>query len=416
MATDIGTDTATVVYDPFSAAFQDDPFPVYKRLRDEAPVHHSEEWDFWALSRFDDVRAAARDPETYLSFEGIDIDDTAKDMSAPGFLPDIDNPRHDRLRRIVQRTFIPRTIAKLEDDVRRVVTDLVDRFAGRGEADIAQELSWPIPYAVFFDLLGLPTTGSDRENLIRRSHGLKDREPDDPRLTPLAWDALHNTKDHLAEILMERRRDPREDLLTTLVTAEVEDFGGAPYAPQRITRDSEIVGLAFVLFMAGVESTSALLSTAFRELARHPDQRRALVADPAKIPAAVEEALRYDAPLQVAGRTSTRDVELHGVTIPAGKRVLLVYGAANRDDRQFDDPDRFDVFRPQKRHLSFSEGLHGCLGAPLARLEAKVALEVALPRLGDYEISGPLQRYRSTPNMHVLDHLPISFTPTRRSA
>ncbi|MDT7651232.1 MAG: hypothetical protein QOI36_2638 [Pseudonocardiales bacterium] len=183
-----------------------------------------------------------------------------------------------------------------------------------------------------------------------------------------------------------------------------------------IDRDSEIVGLAFVLFMAGVESTSALLSTAFRELALNPDQRAALLADPSQISAAVEEALRFDAPLQVAGRTTTRDVELHGVTIPAEQRVFLIYGSANRDERQYEDPDRFDISRRQKRHMSFSEGLHGCLGAPLARLEARVALEVALPRLGDYVISGPMQQYRSTPNMRVLDHLPISFTPAGRNS
>lgn len=395
-------------YDPFSTAFKADPWPVYRRLRDEHPVYHCEKWDFWALSRFEDVRAAARDHETYLSFEGIDIDDTAKDMSSPGFLPDIDNPRHDQLRRIVQRTFMPRTIAKLEDDVRRVITGLVGRFADSGTADVAQDLSWPIPYAVFFDVLGLPTSGSDREDLVAWSHGLKDRADDDPRLTPVAWDALHHTKDYLASVLTERRRSPREDLLSTLATAETD---GVPFADPVITRDSEIVGLAFVLFMAGVESTAALLSTVFHELARHPEQRRALVADPSLIPAAVEESLRFDAPLQVAGRTATRDVHLHGTTIPAGARVFLVYGAANRDERQFDDPDRFDIHRAPKRHMSFSEGLHGCLGAPLARLEARVACEVALPRLGDYTVSGPVRQYRSTPNMRVLDSLPISFTP-----
>ncbi|MFC4948472.1 cytochrome P450 [Pseudonocardia sp. GCM10023141] len=400
-----------VVYDPFSAAFKADPWPVYQRLRADAPVYRSEKWGFYALSRFEDVRAAARDHETYLSYEGIDIDDTAKDMSSPGFLPDVDNPRHDQLRRIVQRSFMPRTIAKLEDDVRRVITGLVDRFADAGYSDIAQDLSWPIPYAVFFDVLGLPTTGSDREDLVGWSHGLKDRDNDDPRLTPVAWDALHNTKDYLAAILTERRRNPREDLLSTLVTVAVEDHGGTPFAPPVIDRDAEVVGLAFVLFMAGVESTSALLSTAFHQLALHPEQRSALAADPALIPAAVEEALRFDAPLQVSGRTTTRDVELHGVTIPERSRVFLIHGSANRDERQFDDPDRFDVRRAPKRHLSFSEGLHGCLGAPLARLEARVALEVALPRLGDYTISGPIRQYRSTPNMRVLDSLPISFNP-----
>jgi cytochrome P450 len=398
-----------VLYDPFSAAFKADPWPVYRQLRDEAPVYHSEKWGFYALSRFEDVRAAARDHETFLSFEGIDIDDTAKDMSSPGFLPDVDNPRHDQLRRIVQRTFMPRTVAKLEDGIRAVVTGLVERFAGSGRADIAQDLSWPTPYAVFFDVLGLPTTGSDREDLVRWSHGLKDRENDDPRLTPVAWDALHNTKDYLAAVLTERRAHPREDLLSTLVTAAVEDHGGVPFAPATIDRDSEIVGLAFVLFMAGVESTSALLSTMFRELAAVPEQRRKLVADPSLIPAAVEESLRFDAPLQVSGRTTAREVELHGVTIPAGSRVFLVHGSANRDERHFDDPDRFDVFRAPKRHMAFSEGLHGCLGAPLARMEARIALEVALPVLGDYAISGPVTQYRSTPNMRVLDSLPISF-------
>lgn len=390
----------TVVYDPYSAGFKADPWPVYQQLRDTAPVYLSEKWGFYALSRFEDVRAAARDHATFLSFEGIDIDDTAKDMSSPGFLPDVDNPRHDQLRRIVQRTFLPRAIAKLEDDVRGVITGLVDRFADAGTADLAQDLSWPIPYAVFFDVLGLPTTGSDREDLIRWSHGLKDRDNDDPRLTPIAWDALHNTKDYLAAVLTERRRSPREDLLTTLVTADVD---GVPFADAVITRDSEIVGLAFVLFMAGVESTSALLSTAFHQLALHPQQRQALVVDPSRIPAAVEEALRFDAPLQVAGRTAIRDVELHGTTIPAGSRVFLVYGSANRDERHFERPAEFDVLRVPQRHMSFSEGLHGCLGAPLARLEARVALEVALPRLGDYTISGPVLQYRSTPNMRVLE-------------
>jgi cytochrome P450 len=228
MTTAVGS---PVVYDPFSASFKADPWPVYRRLRDHAPVYRSEKWGFYALSRFDDVRAAARDHESYLSFEGIDIDDTAKDMSSPGFLPDVDNPRHDQLRRIVQRSFLPRTIVKLEDDVRGVITGLVDRFTDVGAADLAQDLSWPIPYAVFFDVLGLPTTGSDREDLIRWSHGLKDRENDDPRLTPVAWDALHHTKDYLAEVLTDRRRNPREDLLSTLVTAAVEDHDGTPFAP-----------------------------------------------------------------------------------------------------------------------------------------------------------------------------------------
>jgi cytochrome P450 len=400
----MSTDT-TMTYDPFSPEFQEDPFPVHEWMRDEAPVFHSEKWGFWALSRFEDVRAAALDPETFRSFEGIDIDDTSKDQSGPGFLPDIDNPRHDQLRKLVQRHFLPRSIAKLEDQVRGVVRGLVDPWRDTGEVDIAQALSWPLPYEVFFNLLGLPME-EDRQDLIRWSHQLKDREPDDPRVTPVAMAATESIKRYLAELLAERRRHPREDLLTHLVTAEID---GVPFAEADIEPAAEIVGLMFVLFLAGVETTAGLMSTLFRALAEHPDQRALLREDPGLIPGAVEEAVRYATPLQVVGRTTSRDVTLHGVTIPAGERVFLVYGAANRDERQFPDPDRFDVKRGRVRHVGFGEGMHGCLGAPLARLEVKVCAQEALPVLGEYTISSPPVRYRTTPNAYVLAHLPLSF-------
>ncbi len=404
------TTSQALVYDPFSDAFKDDPFSVYQQLRDDAPLYHNEKWGFWALSRFEDVRAAARDPQTFLSFEGIDIDDTAKDMSSPGFLPDIDNPRHDQLRSVVQRTFLPRPVARLEAQIRQVVERLVDEFADAGTADLATQLAWPLPYEVFFDVLGLPTSGPDRDDLVGWSHGLKDREPDDPSLTPVAWNALASTKGYLAQVLSERRERPREDLLTTLATAEVD---GVPFADPEITPESEIVGLTFVLFMAGIESTAGLLSTAFRALADEPEQRARLVADPRAVPGAVEEAVRFDCPLQVVGRTTSTPVTLHGRTMPEGARVFLLYGSANRDERRYEHADRFDAFRGTSRHLGFGEGLHGCLGAPLARLEAKVALEVALPRLGDYRVSGPVKRYRSTPNMRVTASLPVTFPAER---
>ena len=400
-------------YDPFSVEFQENPFPFYKWMRDEAPVYQSEKWGFWALSRFEDVRTAALDAETFRSFEGIDIDDTAKDQSGPGFLPDIDNPRHDQLRKLVQRHFLPRSIAKLEDEIREVVRSLVEPWRDKGQVDIAQALSWPLPYEVFFNLLGMPT-GEERQDLIKWSHQLKDREPDDPRLTPVAKAATEDIKSYVAELLMERRRNPREDLLTHLVTSEID---GVPFAEPDIKPTAEIVGLMFVLFLGGVETTAGLVSTLFRLLGENPDQRALLLQDPSLIPDAVEEALRYATPLQVVGRTTSREVTLHGVTIPAGKRVFLVYGAANRDERQFPDPDRFDVKRGRIRHLAFGEGLHGCLGAHLARLEARVAAEEALPVLGDYTISGPPVRYRTTPNAYVLEHLPLSFSvPTGASA
>src|ERR1700760_3698643 len=380
---------AVVEYDPFSQEFQADPFGVYRWMRDEAPVFYSEKWNWWALSRFEDVRAAATDPQTFLSYEGIDIDDTAKDQSGPGFLPDIDNPRHDQIRRMIQPQLLPNRIAEREDAVRSVVRGLIDAWRHRGTVDLAQELAWPTPNEVFFDLLGLPAARAQgRDQLNRWIHELKERQPDASRLLP------------------ERRARPRADLVTHIVTAEID---GVPFAEADFGAASEVLGLMMVLFLGGGESTAGLIGMLFKLLAEHPDQREIRRADPALIPDAVEEAIRLAPPLQLVGRTTSREVTLHGVTIPAGGRVVLVYGAANRDERRFADPDRFDVTRGRFRHLGFGEGMHGCLGAPLARLEAKVALEEGLPVLGDYTIAAPPERYRTTPNMYVCDHLHLAF-------
>ncbi len=394
-------------YDPFSREFQADPFPVYRWMRDEAPVFYSEKWNWWALSRFEDVRAAATDPQTFLSYEGIDIDDTAKDQSGPGFLPDIDNPRHDQIRRMIQPQLLPNRIAEREDAVRAVVRGLVDAWRHRGTVDLAQELAWPMPNEVFFDLLGLPAAREQgREQLNRWVHELKDRKPDDARLTPVAKAATTGIQSYFTDLLHERRARPRADLVTHVVTAEID---GVPFAEEDFGPASEVLGLMMVLFLGGVESTAGLTGTLFKLLAENPDQRAILRENPALIPDAVEEAIRLATPLQLVGRTTSREVTLHGVTIPAAGRVVLVYGAANRDERRFADPDRFDVTRGRFRHLGFGEGMHGCLGAPLARLEAKVALEEALPVLGDYAIAAPPERYRTTPNMYVWDHLHLAF-------
>jgi cytochrome P450 len=380
---------------------------VYRWMRDEAPVFHSEKWGWYALSRFEDVRAAATDPDTFLSYEGIDIDDTAKDQSGPGFLPDIDNPRHDQVRRVVQPHFLPRRIGAREEAVREVVRGLVARWRDRGAVDLAQELAWPMPNEVFFTVLGLPSAEEeDRAQLDRWVHELKDRRPDDPRLTPVAKAATAGIQDYFIRLLESRRSRPRDDVVTALVQADID---GVPFADDHLEPASEILGLMMVLFLGGVESTAGLTGSFFKLLAENPDQRDLLRRDPALIPAAVEETVRFNAPLQLVGRTTTREVTLHGVTIPEGGRVVLVYGAANRDERQFPDPDRFDVTRGRFRHLGFGEGRHGCLGAPLARLEVKVAAEEALPVLGDYTMSGPAVRYATTPNMYVWDRLPLSF-------
>jgi cytochrome P450/ferredoxin-NADP reductase len=413
------TAPAALDYDPFRPDFYtSDPFGVYRRLRDEAPVAYDERRGWWVLTRFEDVRAAALDADTFRSFEGMDIDDSRLEQVPPGSIGSMDNPRHDQVRSVVQPYFLPRRIAELEDGIRAVVRDLVaswrDRGAGgRATVDIAQELAWPMPFDVFFHLMGLPSRHAEdpverarREQLEHWTHELKDRVPGTPHLTPVARAATAAVQQYFIDLLEDRRRRARKDLVTRFVQAEID---GVPFVDAQVTPSSEVSGLMMILFLGGVESTAGLTGTLFRLLAENPDQRALLQADPSLIPAAVEEAMRLITPLQLTARTTSREVTLHGVTIPEGGRVVLVMGAANRDERQFPDPDRFDLTRPRGRHLGFGEGVHGCLGAPLARLEARIALEEALPVLGDYEPAGPPTFYPSSPNMYVWKNLPITF-------
>ena len=407
--------TAALDYNPFAPDFYEGAFDVYRRMRDEAPLFRSPRWGWWVLTRFADVRAAALDPDTFRSYEGMDIDDTALEQAPPGSLPNMDNPRHDDVRRVVQPYFLPRRLAEMEDGIRSVVRGLVSSWKDRGAVDLAQELAWPLPFDVFFHLMGLPGRDSkDPEELARRdqlerwTHELKDRVPGTPHLTPVARAATENVQQYFIDLLEERRQHGQSDLVTHLTRADVH---GEPFVPGVITPTSEISGLMLVLFLGGVESTAGLVGTLFKLLAENPDQRRLLLDDPSLIPDAVEEALRWATPLQLTARTTSKEVTLHGETLPAGSRLVLVTGAANRDERQFPDPDTFDIRRGRVRHVGFGEGVHGCLGAPLARLEARIALEEVLPVLGEYELAGTPGFYPSSPNMYVWKHLPVTFTP-----
>ncbi len=403
------TATASVEYNPFDPGFYHDAFSVYRWMRDEVPVYYSERWGWWALSRFEDVRAAILDADTFRSFEGMDIDDTEVEQSGPGSLPNMDNPRHDEIRSIVQPWFLPRRIGAHEDSVRGVVRGLSAKWRDRRDVDLAQELAWPMPFDVFFSLMGLPASGGKgREELERWVHELKGREAGTPHLSPTAKAATAGINSYFVELLQDRRRQPRQDLVSHIVQAEIN---GAPFTDEHIGPTSEVLGLMMVLFLGGVESTAGLTGTLFKLLAENPDQRRLLLADPSLIPAAVEEAVRFATPLQLTARTASRDIVLHGVAIPPGGRVVLVLGAANRDERQFPDPDAFDVTRGVVRNVGFGEGVHGCLGAHLARLETRIAVAEALPVLGEYELAGPPVFYPSSPNMYVWKNLPVSLHP-----
>ncbi len=405
---------AALHYNPFAPDFYTtDPFGVYRSLRDEAPVWRDEERGWWVLSRFDDVRAAITDPDTFRSFEGMDIDDSALEQAPPGSLPNMDNPRHDDIRRIVQPYFLPRRVADLESGIRTVVRGLVDAWRDRGAVDLAEDLAWPMPFDVFFHVMGLPGRTTEdpeqvarREQLERWTHELKDRVPGTPHLTPVARAATAGVQQYFIDLLEERRQQGQDDLVTHFVRSDID---GEPFVTKEVTPTSEVSGLMMVLFLGGVESTAGLTGNLFKLLAENPDQRALLQRDPSLIPDAVEEALRLITPLQLTARTTSREVTVRDVTIPAGGRVVLIPGAANRDERQFADPDRFDITRGRSRHLGFGEGVHGCLGAPLARLEARIALEEALPVLGDYQLAAPPTFYPSSPNMYVWKRLPVTF-------
>jgi cytochrome P450 len=401
-------------YDPFAPDFYERRvFDVYRWLRNEAPVYHSERWGWWALSRFEDVRAAILDADLFASFEGMDIDDTkAEQMGPGGSLPNIDDPRHAQIRAIVQSWFLPRRIGAHEDAVREVVRRHIAEWRERGSVDLAQELAWPTPFDVFFSIMGLPSEGDkERDQLERWVHELKGRETGTPHLNDMARAATAGIRDYFVRLLEDRRRRPREDVVSTIVHATID---GVPFSDEHLTPASEVLGLMMVLFLGGVESTAGLIGNMFKLLAENSDQRRILLDDPSLIPHAVEEALRWSSPLQLTARTIMRETTLHGVTIDSRSRVVLVLGAANRDERQFPHADRYDVTRGVVRHLGFGEGVHGCLGAHLARLEAKVVMQEALPVLGEYEFAAAPGFYASSPNMYVWWNLPVSFTPRDR--
>lgn len=360
---------APFVYDPARADFQDRAHEIYRTLRDRHPVYHNPEAGFWALSRFEDVRAAAGDPAAFSS-EGTDI--------SQGLLPMIqalDPPRHDALRQLVTKAFTARRMGDMEPEIRRIARELIDGFAGAGEADLLDAFARHLPSRVIGAMLGVPP--ERREHFLEWTEALVEAQPGGAAVEALRQPATRIYQE-FAQLLGERRAQRRDDLMSALLDAEIDG--------QRL-RDDELLGFCFVLIVAGNDTTTNLIANGAVLLADHPDQQKWLVDDPARIPAAIEEMLRCEAPAQALPRITRRPVTIRGATIPEGALVRLVWAAANRDEREFADPERFDVTRPPARHLAFGSGVHFCLGAHLARLEARVAFEELLARLPDYRLA-----------------------------
>ena len=369
-------------WDPFDTDLDDDPHDVWRRLRDEQPVYRNDRYDFWALSRFADVEAAHRDPATFSSARGTVLELMGHDMSGTGQMIFMDPPEHTRLRTLVSRAFTPRRVTLLEDRVRQLCADLLDRHVGAEGFDYVRDFGAQLPSRVISSLVGVPP--EDQEEQRRHIDEMFHIEPGVGMVNDIslaAGNALHR---YLGTLVDRRTVEPQDDLLTALCQAE-------------LTR-AETVRFANLLYSAGTETVGRLLGNAAVVLAAHPDQRAALVDQPELIPNAVEELLRFEAPSPVQGRMTTRDVTLHGVTIPAGSKVLLLTGSAGRDERVFPDPNRFDVRRTIQHHVSFGYGIHFCVGAALARTEGRVALEETLRRFPTWEVdhAGVVRQHTST--------------------
>jgi cytochrome P450 len=386
-------------FDPYSYGIHEDPYPVYRLLRDDAPAYFNEKRGFWALSRYDDVRLAINDWRTFTSTQGITIEPRRKGVEP--HIIEMDPPRHSQLRALVSRAFTPNRMARLEQPIRARARTLIEPFAGSGSVDVIADFAALLPMAVIGEMLGVPSVDQDR--LRHAADSLLHREPDSDEITPEGIKGATTLYGYFDDLIRERRSRPGDDLLSVLIDAEEQGHA---------LSQAELLGFCFLLIIAGNETTTKLLGNAVAWLAENPDQRGLVSGDRSLIPSAIEETLRYDGSTQAMARCLTTDVELHGERMRAGTKVLLLFGSANRDERHWGPTaDRFDIGRDAAGHFAFGHGVHHCLGAALARLEARVALEELLPVLGDYEVDKVGSRRVHSGYVRGFACLPVRFTP-----
>jgi cytochrome P450 len=370
-----------VNYDPFDFDIDDDPYPTWKRLRDEAPLYYNERYDFFALSRFHDVEDGLKNWTTFSSAKGTLLELIKADIELPpGTFIFEDPPAHDLHRGLMSRVFTPRRMAAIEPDIRAFCARSLDPLIGSDGFDVIAELGAQIPMRTIGMLLGIPE--SDQAELRDRiDDGLTLAEGGEMPSMSEGFQAL-GQGELFEQYIDYRYEHPGDDVMTDLITAEYTDVDGVQ---RRLTRD-EALGYINLVAAAGNETTNRLIGWTTRLLSLHPDERRAVHDDRSLVNNAIEEVLRYESPSPVQARYVMEDVELHGRTVPAGSTILLLNGSGNRDERAFEDPDRFDVRRDIAHHLAFGYGLHFCLGAALARIEGRVVLDEMLNRFPDWEV------------------------------
>ncbi len=385
--------TSQPVFDPFSEEYYTNPYDIYRRLRDEAPVYYSEQYDFYALSRHEDVAAAFKDYETYSSSKGVTLEEIQTgEHSHQQSIIWMDPPEHRRMRSLVNKVFTPRAITAQEGIVRDRIRYHLSRVDPAG-FDVVADFSALFPVEIVTIMMGVPE--DKRQHVRLWIEEALHREPGQMRMSRAGAEAMMQTGMLYYNLIQQRRENPGNDMITALINAEIEREGGGS------TRldDVEIAGFATLLGGGGAETVTKLIGSAIVVFSRHRDQWRQLLDDRSKIPAAVEEVLRYEGPVQYDCRYTLKPVELHGTTIPAGKAVMLLGASANRDERAFANADTFDINRDrtEAQNLGFGYGVHSCLGAALARMEAAIALEHLLDFMPDFEVDyDRLQRVSMT--------------------
>ena len=401
--------TATqLVFDPFSEEFFTDPYPTYQRMREEAPVYYNEEHDFYALTRHEDVAAAFKDHETYSSARGIDLAMVKKDNlpAEAKSMIFMDPPEHRRMRSLVNKVFTPRAVTGLKD----TVTELIDYHLARVDPeqfDVVADFSALFPVEVISTVLGVPA--EHRQQIRHWVDTSLHREPGQIEMDETNWDAVTQAGVFYYNLIQKRRKQPQDDMISGLIAAEVERDDGVTTRLDEI----EITGFATLLGGAGAETVTKMVGNAIVQFARNPEQWRKLLDDRSKVPAAIEEVLRYEAPTQYNVRCSRKDVRLHGVTIPAGKPVFLLGGSANRDPDAFTDADKFDIDRDrtEAQNLGFGYGVHSCLGAALARMESAIALEKLLDLMPRYEVIWDNCKRVTMQNVAGWSNVPVRVLP-----
>jgi cytochrome P450 len=395
-----------ILFNPLLPEFHADPYPFYKRLREEDPVHQSP-MGFWVLTRYEDCVTALRDQR--FGREGFAelLSAVYGDGTEPGTLPRSmlfrDPPDHTRLRALVSKAFTPKVIEQMRGHIQEIVDRLLGAVQGKGEMDVIADLAYPLPVTVICEMLGVPL--SDHESIkhwsadIARSLdaiGL----PSDVEIVDRGRIARREIGDYFRRLVPKRRANPQNDLLTGLIAAEEQG--------DKLS-EGEVIAMCVLLFIAGHETTVNLIGNGLLALLRHPEQLAVLRQNPTMVPAAVEELLRYDSPVQRTARVTNADVEIGGKQIAKGAMVVTAIGAANRDPAQFTDPDRLDITRKDVRHVSFGFGIHFCLGAPLARVEGQIALGTLLQRMPRLALGESTPAWRESSVLRGLKRLRVTF-------